>query len=87
VFIDAEADGILIRDVFGPQIYCRGCHHYTYLVDGGRCAWCKSTGTGGQVGLVRKTRAMGPIREPEDREPTKHQRLKEGFAMLQGDLC
>jgi hypothetical protein len=86
MFVDAESDAVLIRDVFGPQCYCRACFHMTYLVDGDRCAWCKSTSTGIQPHLVMPRRAMGMIPEPEDRQPTKHQRLREGFARLHGEV-
>jgi len=84
VFIDNECDGILIRDVCGPQVYCRSCGHYTWAVDGNRrCAWCKSLAIGGQPCLLKHVRAMGPIQDAE-RPRTKHQRLVEGFALLKG---
>ena len=81
MFVDAESDGILIRDVFGPQVYCRTCGHYTYPVEGNRCAWCKSTAIGGSPALVRHVRFMSAIKDSEPLR-TKHQRLKEGFSML-----
>ena len=46
------------------------------------CEWCKSADIGGQPKLIEHVRCMGSITEPEDREPTKHQKLKEGFALL-----
>jgi hypothetical protein len=87
MFIDSECDGVLIRDVFGPQVYCRGCGHYTYAMDGNRCAWCKGLNIGVHPCLISGRRHMGPIQDLE-RKPTKHQRLREGFAMLKGEsLC
>jgi hypothetical protein len=82
MFVDSKCDAILLRDVVGPQLYCRACHHLTYEIDGKRCAWCKSQSIGVQPRILGRTRPMGPITEPEDREPTKHRRLREGFAIL-----
>lgn len=68
--------------------FCRNCWHMTKPIGIGVCLWCKSPNIGTQSQLLRRTRAMGNITEPEDREPTKHQRLKEGFGLLRqsGDL-
>jgi len=65
--------------------YCRDCHHLTDSVDG-NCMWCNSPSIGIQSHLCQPRRAMGPITEPDDNPPTKHQRLKDGFAMLNGNL-
>ena len=82
MFVDVQYDGLLIRDVFGPTRYCSACQHFTYEIDGGRCCWCKSGWVGAAPQMLERKRAMGFIPEPADKEPTKHQRLKEGFAML-----
>lgn len=48
------------------------------------CPFCGSQKVRQAGDVLRKTRVMGPITDPSDRQPTKHQRLKEGFAMLRG---
>lgn len=63
--------------------YCRACHHMTTIVDGYRCAWCKSQDVGIQPRLISGIPHMGPMQE-EERKPTKHQRLKEGFSLING---
>ena len=66
--------------------YCRNCCHITKPVgDPAICMHCKSLNIGFQPRLLIPRRAMGIITEPADREPTKHQRLKDGFALLRGD--
>lgn len=82
MFVDLETDVVLIRDVFGPQWYCRNCFHLTYPSGERICAWCKSPNIGPQPSILGPTQAMGGISEPEDREPTKHRRLKDGFWLL-----
>lgn len=87
MFIDLETDAILLRDVFGPQCFCRDCHHYTYATGAEkakRCAWCGSPNIGGQPALLGPTKAQGQV-EPPQRPPTKHQRLRLGFAWLHGE--
>lgn len=66
--------------------FCRNCSHMT-IPDGPPliCCWCHSPNIGINPELCGPTRAMGSITEPEDRQPTKHQRLKEGFALLRDD--
>jgi hypothetical protein len=68
--------------------FCRNCWHMTKPIGVGVCLWCKSLDISEQPKTVVSRRAMGVIPEPEDREPTKHQRLQEGFAILRqgGDL-
>jgi hypothetical protein len=70
------------------DLYCRNCSHMTRAIGVGVCLWCKSPNIGVQPELLGPTRAMGPITDPSDKEPTKHQRFKEGFALLRmaGDL-
>jgi len=67
----------------GLEHYCSNCHHMTQPIgDPDICRWCHSPAVGLAPQPLVKQRAMGPITEPEDKEPTKHQRLKEGFALL-----
>ena len=79
-----------MRDSTADQLewFCRACSHLTKYVGAGVCEHCGSSKIGVQADFLRKTRAMGPITEPDDKNPTKHQRLKEGFAILHqaGDL-
>lgn len=66
--------------------FCWNCHHMTEPIGVGVCRWCKSPkiGTANHpAGPLAQSRHMGRIAEPEDREPTKHQRLRDGFSMLQ----
>lgn len=66
--------------------FCRNCWHITEPIgDPAICRWCHSPNIGVQPAILGPTRAMGHITEPEDKEPTKHQRLKEGFALLRDD--
>jgi hypothetical protein len=67
--------------------FCRNCSHMTRPIGVGVCLFCKSPNIGihQHTGPIPQSRAMGIIPEPEDREPTKHQRLKAGFAILEGE--
>jgi hypothetical protein len=66
--------------------FCWNCHHMTHSVGAGICAWCKSPriGTANHpAGPIPQSRRTGRfLRYEESKQPTKHQRLMEGFALL-----